>query len=112
MVHVIVAGTGLAGDGRSVDGLRQLAADLGAHWNEIQQDDPARAIVDLARQHEITQLLIGPVHHTWWHVAVGGPIVRRVIEQAGASGIDVLVIGRHERARNERGSQKPLPRGG
>ncbi len=25
-----------------------------------------------------------------------GPIVRRVIEEAGASGIDVLIIGRHE----------------
>jgi K+-sensing histidine kinase KdpD len=94
VVHVIIDGTGLSGDLRSIDGLRQLAADLGAHWNEIQQDDPAPAIVDFARQHEITQILIGPVRG--WHVAVGGPIVRRVIEEAGASGIDVLIIGRHE----------------
>ena len=96
VVHVVVDGTGLSGDSRSIDGLRQLAADLGAHWNEIQQDDPARAIVDFARQHEITQILFGPIHRSWWHVAVGGPIVRRVIEEAGASGIDVLIIGRHE----------------
>ena len=36
------------------------------------------------------------IHRSWWHIAVGGPIVRRVIEEAGASGIDVLIIARRE----------------
>jgi two-component system, OmpR family, sensor histidine kinase KdpD len=93
VVHVIVGDTSLSGDHRSVDGLRELAADLGAGWHEIQQDDPARAMVGFARQHEITQILIGPIHRNWWHLGVGGPIVRRVIEEAGASGIDVLIVG-------------------
>jgi two-component system, OmpR family, sensor histidine kinase KdpD len=96
VVHVIVDDTGLPGDHRSTDDLRELAADLGAHWHEIQQDDPARAIVGFARQHGITQIVIGPIHRSWWHMTVGGPIVRRVIEEAGASGIDVLVIPRYE----------------
>jgi two-component system, OmpR family, sensor histidine kinase KdpD len=96
VVHVIVGDTGLSGDRRPAGGLQDLAADLGAHWYEIQQDDPARAIVGFARQHEITQIIIGPVHRSWWHTAVGGPIVRRVIEEAGASGIDVLISARRE----------------
>jgi two-component system, OmpR family, sensor histidine kinase KdpD len=96
VVHVIVDDTGLSGDRRSIDGLRGLAADLGARWHEIQEDDPARAIVGFARQHEITQILISPIHRSWWHIAVGGPIVRRVIEEAGASGIDVLIIARRD----------------
>jgi two-component system, OmpR family, sensor histidine kinase KdpD len=96
VVHVIVDDTGLSGDHQPIDGLRALAADLGARWHEIQQDDPARAIVGFAQQHEITQILIGPIHRSWPHLAVGGRIVRRVFEEAGASGIDVLIIARRE----------------
>ena len=96
MVHVIAGDTGLTQDRQLSDGLRELAADLGARWHEVQQDDPARAIIGIARQHEVTQILIGPIHRSWPHIAVGGRIVRRVFEEAGASGIDVLVIARRE----------------
>jgi two-component system, OmpR family, sensor histidine kinase KdpD len=96
VVHVDVGDTGMSGETQSIDGLRQLAADLGARWHEIQEDDPARAVVGFARQHEITQIMIGSVHRGGWHIAVGGPILRRVIEEAGASGIDVLIITHRE----------------
>jgi two-component system, OmpR family, sensor histidine kinase KdpD len=96
VVHVIVDDTGLSEDHRSIDGLRQLAADLGARWHDIRASDPARAVVSFARQHEITQIVIGPIHRSWWRMAVGGPIVRRVIEKAGALGIDVLIIATRE----------------
>jgi two-component system sensor histidine kinase KdpD len=89
----------LVGDGRSIDGLRQLAADLGARWHEIEDDDPARAIVSFARENQITQIVIGSIRHSWWHILPGGPILRRVIEEAGASGIDVHLIARREPAR-------------
>jgi two-component system, OmpR family, sensor histidine kinase KdpD len=98
VVHVTAGDTGLSGDGRPADGLRQLAADLGARWYEIQDDDPARAIVDFARQHQITQIVIGSIQRSGWHITDGGPILRRVIHEAGASGIDVHVIGRREKA--------------
>jgi two-component system, OmpR family, sensor histidine kinase KdpD len=97
VVHVIADDTGLSGDRRPIDALRELAADLGARWHEIPSGDPARAIVGFARQHEITQIMIGPIHRSWWHMAVGGPIVRRIIEEAGASGIDVLIMACRER---------------
>ena len=85
----------LATAGRST-ALRQLAADLGARWHEIEDDDPARAIVSFAREHQITQIVIGSIQRSWWHIADGGPIVRRVIQEAGASGIDVHLIARRE----------------
>jgi two-component system, OmpR family, sensor histidine kinase KdpD len=96
VVHVTVDDAGLFEDRRPIDALRELAANLGARWHEIQQDDPARAIMGFARQHEITQIVIGPLHRNWWRIAVGGPIVRRVLEEAGAFGIDVLIIPRRE----------------
>ena len=96
VVHVIVGDTSPPADGRPVDGLRQLTADLGARWHEIEDDHPARAIVSFARQHQITRIVIGSIQHSWWHIPGGGPILRRVIYEAGACGIDVHLIARHE----------------
>ena len=97
VVHVIVGDDRPAGDRQSTDGLRQLAADLGARWHEIQEDDPARAIVGFAREHQITQIVIGSSQRSRWHITDGGPILRRVIHEAGASGIDVHIIARREK---------------
>jgi two-component system sensor histidine kinase KdpD len=96
VVHVITGDTGRPGDSESTDGLRQLTADLGARWHEVQDDDPARAIIDFARQHQVTQIVIGSMQRNWWHITDGGPILRTVIHEAGASGIDVLIVGRHK----------------
>jgi two-component system sensor histidine kinase KdpD len=97
VVHVITGDTGLPGDRRPTDGLRQLTADLGARWHEIQDDDPARAIVDFARQHQITQIVIGSIQRSGWHVTDGGAILRHVIHAAGAAGVDVHIIARPEK---------------
>ena len=96
MVHVVAGDTGLPGDRRPTDGLRQLAADLGARWHEIQDDDPARAIIGFAREHQITQIVIGSMQRSRWHITDRGAVLRTVIHEAGASGIDVLVVGRRE----------------
>ena len=61
VVHVIADDTSPSRDGRSIDGLRALAADLGARWHEIDDDDPARALVSFAREHQITQIVIGSI---------------------------------------------------
>jgi two-component system, OmpR family, sensor histidine kinase KdpD len=96
VVHVIVGDTDPPVDGQSVDGLRQLTADLGARWHEIEDDDPARALVSFAQEHQITEIVIGSVQRSWWHIPGGGSIVRRVIHEAGAAGIDVHLIARRE----------------
>jgi two-component system, OmpR family, sensor histidine kinase KdpD len=96
VVHVIVGDTNPTVDAQSVDGLRQLTADLGARWHEIEDDDPARALVSFAREHQITQIVIGSVQRSWWHIPSGAPIVRQVIHEAGAAGIDVHLIARRE----------------
>jgi two-component system sensor histidine kinase KdpD len=98
VVHVIVSDASPPADNRPVDELRQLAADLGASWYEIEDDDPARALVSFVREHQITQIVIGSIQHSWWHIPSGGPILRRVIHEAGAAGIDVLLIARRELA--------------
>jgi two-component system sensor histidine kinase KdpD len=96
VVHVIVGDGGQPGDSRPIDALRALAADLGARWHEIEDDDPARALVAFARERQATQLMLGSVQRSWWRIAEGGPVARRVIHEAGALGIDVHLIAHGE----------------
>jgi two-component system sensor histidine kinase KdpD len=96
VVHVTASDATLPGDARQVDRLRELAAALGARWHQVEDDDPAEAIVGFAREHQITQIVIGSIQHSWWHIPGGGPIVRQIIHAAGASGIDIHLIARRE----------------
>jgi two-component system sensor histidine kinase KdpD len=96
VVHVIVGDTSPSGDDRSVDGLRALAADLGSRWHEIDDDDPAQALVSFAREHQVTQIVVGSMQSSWRYIVGGGPVLRRVIHEAGAFGIDVLVTAHRE----------------
>jgi two-component system, OmpR family, sensor histidine kinase KdpD len=96
VVHVIVGDTSPSRDGRPIDALRALTADLGARWHEMDDDDPARALVSFAREHQVTQIVIGSIQDSWWHIVGGGPVLRRVIHEAGVFGIDVLIIAHRE----------------
>jgi two-component system sensor histidine kinase KdpD len=97
VVHVSAGDGSRRGDRRSIGRLRALAADLGARWHQIQDDDPARAIASFARKHQITQIVIGSSQRSrWQQLTGGGSNVQRVIREAGAFGIDVHVIARRE----------------
>ena len=77
--------------------LRQLATDVGADWNEIQADDPAQALIDFARDHQITQIVVGSSSRSrWQELKGGGSIVRKISRLAGAAGIDMHIIARRD----------------
>jgi two-component system, OmpR family, sensor histidine kinase KdpD len=77
--------------------LRQLAESVGARWVEVHASDPARALLDYARENQITQIVIGSSQRSRWQELMGGgSTVRRVIRDAGAAGTDVHVIARRE----------------
>ena len=109
VVHVIEGDASPGADARAVEGLRQLTADLGARWHDLEDDDPARAIIGFARENQITQIVLGSIPHSWWHIADGGPVVRRVIHEAGALGIDVLLTARGEPPSGEAREPKAAP---
>jgi two-component system, OmpR family, sensor histidine kinase KdpD len=98
VVHVVPADTTQAADHEATARLQELASDVGARWQEIQDDDPARAIAKFAREHQITQIVIGSSQRSrWQQFAGGGSHVVKVIREAGAVGIDVHVIARRDR---------------
>ena len=93
VVHVASSDATRPGDRRSAEKLRELTADVGARWHEVQGDDPARAIAAFAQERQITQIVIGSSQRSrWQQLTGGGSNVTRVIREAGALGIDVHVI--------------------
>ncbi len=95
-LHVVAPDGAPAATGR-LGTLRDLAADVGAEWHEVAGDDPARTMISFAQQRQVTQMVIGSsARSRWQELTGGGSIVRRVIREAGAVGIDVHVIARRE----------------
>jgi two-component system, OmpR family, sensor histidine kinase KdpD len=95
VVHVAPVDTGLHEDPTALAAARELAEQLGARWSQISADDPVHALMRLASQLQITQIVVGPSHRTRWQEFLGGgSTVRRLTRLAGAAGIDVHVIVR------------------
>ncbi|MGH9019069.1 MAG: universal stress protein, partial [Acidimicrobiales bacterium] len=96
-VHVASTDGTPSGDEANLDRLRQLADDLGAHWHEVRRDDPARALVDFAGEHQVTQIVLGSSGRSRWAEMTRGSVVQRVLRFASDGGVDVHIIARrHE----------------
>jgi two-component system, OmpR family, sensor histidine kinase KdpD len=95
VLHIVASeGTRRAQD-EQLELLRQLTSDVGAHWHEVQADDPAQAIIDFARTHQITQIVVGSSGRSrWQELKGGGSIVRKISLLAATAGIDVHIIAR------------------
>lgn len=77
--------------------LRDLSSDLGAHWSELEADDPAAALMDFARRQQITQIVVGSSQRSRWQELMGGgSTVRKLLRLADAEDIDVHVIARRQ----------------
>jgi two-component system, OmpR family, sensor histidine kinase KdpD len=105
MVVHVATGEGRPSDNETLDCLRRLTADLGSTWHEIHHDDPARALADFAREHQITQIVIGSTLRSRWQRWTSGSVIARVLQAAGQEGIDVHVIARSRRPSPDRRNQ-------
>jgi two-component system sensor histidine kinase KdpD len=109
-LHVVhVSGGDGAGhsDRKATDKLHKLATDLGAHWNEVQADDPAQALMDYARTNQITQIVLGSSRRSRWEELTKGSVVRRILREAADVDTDVHVIARRD-PRHETSEQDNL----
>ena len=95
VVHVNSGDTIRQSANHDLEPLHRLASDVGAHWHELQADDPPEALMDFARRQQITQIVVGSSKRSRWQELMGGgSIVRRVLRLADAEDIDVHVIAR------------------
>jgi two-component system sensor histidine kinase KdpD len=74
--------------------LRRLVSDVGGSWHEVTSDDPARALVEFAAEHQVTQIVVGATRRSRWEEWRRGTVVRKVLRFAADAGIDVHVIAR------------------
>jgi two-component system, OmpR family, sensor histidine kinase KdpD len=95
-VHVTSAEQSRERDADALASLHKLTDDLGAHWHELTRDDPARALVDFATEHQITQIVLGSSRRSRWEEMTKGSVVQRVLRFASDSGVDVHVIARRD----------------
>jgi two-component system, OmpR family, sensor histidine kinase KdpD len=99
VLHVVAGDGARRSHEKQLAVLRQLATDVGADWNEIQADNPAQAVIEFARDHQITQIVVGSSSRSrWQEVKGGGSIVRKISRLAGAAGIDMHIIARRDAA--------------
>ena len=97
VLHVIAGDGGPRNNDQQLALLRQVSTDVGAHWTEIQADDPAQAVIDFARDHQITQIVVGSSSRTrWQELKGGGSVVRKISRLAGTAGIDMHIIARRD----------------
>ncbi|MBI5656558.1 MAG: sensor histidine kinase KdpD [Geobacter sp.] len=69
--------------------LRQ-AESLGAEVATVTAPSVTDAVVDFARRHNITKIVMGKPHRSRWQEIISPPLVHRIIRQSGS--IDVMVV--------------------
>ncbi|MGB9112198.1 MAG: universal stress protein [Acidimicrobiales bacterium] len=79
-----------------LDKVRKCCGDVGATWHEITGDNIAKDIVDFARAHQITQIVLGSSRRSRWQEALRGSVVSSVLRYAAQDEIDVHVIARQK----------------
>jgi len=95
VLHIMANESSRRSQDKQVELLRQLTTDVGAHWHEVPADDPAQALFEFARTHQITQIVVGSSGRSrWQELKGGGSIVRKISQLAAPAGIDVHIIAR------------------
>ena len=81
--------------------IRKVAEDVGGHWRETTRDDPARALVEFAHAHQITQIVLGSSRRSRLEELTKGSVVTRVLRFGAEQSIDVHVIARSRQVAEE-----------
>ncbi len=89
-VHIHPPGKGTNVYHANVDWHLQQARQLGAHVEVVHARDIAAALVEQARKHNVTHLVLGQSDISRWQEAVRGSIVNRILRYR--SGIDLYIV--------------------
>jgi two-component system sensor histidine kinase KdpD len=66
-----------------------LAADLGAETVWLKANDVVKALIEFAREHRVTRIVIGRTHPTLWNRLLRRSIARQLILAAGDFDIEL-----------------------
>lgn len=73
------------------------ARELGAEVVRLESDDPAAALIDFARTHRVSDLIVGRTAVPWWRRLARGSVLERIVREA--EGMDLHVVSFEEEPR-------------
>jgi two-component system sensor histidine kinase KdpD len=77
--------------------LRQVAAEVGAAWHDLDAGNLARALVEYAKRQQVSQIVVGSSQRSRWPELIGGgSVVGSISRLAARAGIDVHIMALHE----------------
>lgn len=80
-------------EGRDLETLQKLAAELDGEFHTLEQSSVVEALVSFSRQFNITQIVMGESHRSRWQEFVGGSVIHEVMRRT--HDVDVYVIADH-----------------
>ena len=73
----------------------RLAEDLGAEVIRVEGRNIAAVLAQVAREHHVTQMVIGQPTRSRWHYLFYGSVVNRLLREPTGADIHVVPAGRH-----------------
>jgi two-component system sensor histidine kinase KdpD len=74
----------------------ERARELGAQVRRLQARDPVPALVDFARRHGVTHILLGRSYQPWWKRRLGLTFVHRMLDAAADFDLHIVAVDREE----------------
>jgi two-component system, OmpR family, sensor histidine kinase KdpD len=68
-----------------------LAGDLGAETVWLKSEDVVAAMLEFAREHGVTKIVLGRTHQRWWRRLLRGDVTKRLLD--AAIDFDVEIVG-------------------
>jgi two-component system sensor histidine kinase KdpD len=68
----------------------EKARELGAEVVRLQSRDPVTALIDFARSHDVSHIIIGRSYQPWWRQLFGRSFVNRMVKEA--AGFDLHIV--------------------
>lgn len=79
-------------DKEKIEMLKELSLTLGATWHEIESDDLAKAMINFARENQITQIILGSTMRSRWQQIIHGSFLAKILKEAARYGISVTML--------------------
>jgi two-component system sensor histidine kinase KdpD len=68
----------------------ERARELGGEFVRLRSEDPAAALLDFARTHRVSDLVVGRATQSWWRRLLRRTVLVRLVD--GAAGLDLHVV--------------------
>ncbi|HVP68685.1 MAG TPA: universal stress protein [Anaeromyxobacteraceae bacterium] len=72
----------------------EKARELGGEFVRLRAVDPAEALLDFARTHRVSDLIVGRTTEAWWRKLLRLSVVDRLVE--GSAGLDLHIVSFEE----------------